>query len=80
MDNTELNKLAEEVDSIVGGNYKTHEVTARNHAKIQSLLVKTNIELIKTIRDLDSKNSKLQNQVKWLSVIAVLASVIALFK
>jgi cytochrome oxidase assembly protein ShyY1 len=80
MEDQQIDKVVAEAEEIAASDYKQHESTARNHAKIQALLVRTNGELIKTIRSLDAKNSKLQYQVRWLSVIATIAAIIALFK
>ncbi len=80
MKDTELSKLVKEAESIVGGNWDSHADTARGHAKIQSLLVATNVELIKTIRELDHKNSRLQKLVFLLSVVATFAAIVALIK
>jgi hypothetical protein len=80
MDNSQIDQTVKEAQEIAGGDYRTHEPTARNHASLQALQIKINGELIKTIRNLDAKNSKLQAAVAWLAVIATLASIIALFK
>ena len=80
MNDQQIEETIAQADAIAASDYKQHESTARNHAKIQALLVRTNCELIKTIRKLDAKNSKLQQQVAWLSVIATVAAIIALFK
>ena len=80
MDRKQLDKLVTETEAIVESNFNSLEVTVRNHATIQSSLVTTNVELIKTIQDLDSKNSKLQKQLFWLSLIATFAAIVALFK
>lgn len=76
----EINRIVEEADTIASGDYKTHEPTARNHAALQALEIKTNAELIRTIRQLDQKNGKLQKLLFWLSVVATVATVIALLK
>lgn len=80
MNNKQIDQTIKEAEAIAASNYSHHEETARNHAKIQSLLVKTNGELIKTIRHLDTKNAKLQRSVAWLSVVATIAAITALFK
>ncbi len=80
LSNTELDTLVQEAQSIAGGDYKTHEPTARNHAKLQALHVRTDAELIKTIRHLDEKNGKLQKLLFWLSVVATVATIVALVK
>jgi hypothetical protein len=80
MDNSQIDQIISQAEAIASGDYKTHEPTARNHAKLQALLVATNGELIKTIRSLDAKNGRLQKQVFLLSIIATIASIIALFK
>lgn len=80
MDQTEIDETVAEAEQIAGGDYRTHEPTARNHAKLQALQIRTNSELIKTIRHLDAKNAKLQKSVAILSVVATLAAIIALFK
>ena len=87
MNDKQLDKLVAETEELVKADYATHEATARNHAKIQSSLVRSTVELIKTIRTLDNKNSRLQHQVAQLTkiatvttVVATAASLIALFK
>jgi hypothetical protein len=80
MNDLEIDQIVAQAETIAGGKYAAHEETAKNHAKIQSLLVRTNGELIKTIRHLDAKNSKLQRQVAILSGVATIAALIALFK
>lgn len=80
MDDSKLNNAIKEANDIAAGNYKEHEPTARNHAKLQALQITINSELIRTIRHLDTKNSKLQKQVAILSIVATAASIIALFK
>jgi hypothetical protein len=69
-----------EADNIAKADYKEPEPTARQHAKLQSLQIKVNAELIKTIRHLDEKNGKLQKLLFWLSVVATVATVVALLK
>lgn len=80
MNNLEIDQTIKAAEAIVGGDYKQHEPTARNHAQLMALQIKINGDLIKTIRNLDAKNSKLQKSVAWLSVVATVASIIALFK
>lgn len=80
LSNEELDKLVQEAQEIAAGDYKEHEPTARNHAKLQALHVRTDAELIKTIRQLDEKNSRLQQLVLWLSVVATVATIVALVK
>lgn len=76
----ELDKLVENARDIAAGNYNSHVETATNHAALQALNVQTNTELIKTIRKLDEKNRKLQQLLFWLSVIATVATIVALLK
>lgn len=80
MDNTEIDQAVQEAEAIAAGNYKKHEPTARNHAKLQALEIKINSELIKTIRGLDAKNTRLQKSVVLLSIVATMSAVVALFK
>lgn len=83
MKQTELNEIESVVDEakqIAEGDY-THSVsTATNHARLQALQIKMNSELIKTIRHLDRKNSVLQKFIAVLSVVATIATVVALLK
>ncbi len=76
----QIDKIVKKAEEIVKGDYNTHEPTAKNHAALQALNIKVNGELIKTIRALDEKNSKLQKSVLLLSVIATISALIALFK
>lgn len=76
----QIDRIVKKAEEIVGGDYNTHEPTAKNHAALQALNIKVNGELIKTIRALDEKNSKLQKSVLLLSVIATVSALIALFK
>jgi hypothetical protein len=78
--NQEIDKIVEQARKIAGGNYKKAESTATNHANLQALQIKINAELIKTIRQLDEKNEKLQKLIFWLSVIATVATFVALLK
>lgn len=78
--NGEIDKIVKQATEIAAGDYKTHEPTAQNHAALQALQIKINVELIKTIRELDAKNEKLQKFVFWLSVVATIATVVALLK
>ena len=80
VNNSQLDQLVKKSEEIVHGNYETHEPTAKNHAALQALEIKVTSELIKTIRILDEKNSKLQNTVLWLSIVATVSALIALFK
>ena len=80
LSNAELERLAGEAEHIAAGDYRTHEPTARNHAKLQALQIKINGELIKTIRQLDDKNGKIQKLLVVLSIVATLSTVIALLK
>jgi len=80
MDSNQLDKIVKEAEKIAGGDYATHEPTARNHAKLQALQIKVNSELIKTIRILDDKNSKLQVMIAVMTVFVAAAAIIALFK
>jgi hypothetical protein len=80
MNNSELDRIVKEAEKIAASDYTEHEPTARNHANLQKLQIRVNSELIKTIRNLDAKNSKLQFMVALLSVVATVAAVIALFK
>lgn len=76
----EIDKIVAQAEGIAAGDYRTHEPTARNHAALQALEIKTNAELIKTIRQLDQKNEKLQKLLFWLSVLATVATIVALLK
>lgn len=78
--NQEIDLIVNKAETIASGDYKTHEPTARNHAALQSLEIKTTAELIKTIRRLDEKNERLQRLLFWLSVIATVATIVALLK
>lgn len=80
MNDKEIDETVAEAEKIAASDYKEHEPTARNHAKLQALQIKTNNELIRTIRNLDAKNSKLQKSVAILSVVATAAAIIALFR
>lgn len=80
VNNHEIDQLVKKAEEIVKGDYNTHEPTAKNHAALQALEIKVTGELIKTIRVLDEKNSKLQKTVLWLSIIATISALIALFK
>lgn len=80
VNNREIDQLVKKAEEIVKGNYDTHEPTAKNHAALQGLEIKVSGELIKTIRALDEKNTKLQKTVLWLSIIATISALIALFK
>ncbi len=80
VDNDQIDELVKKAEEIVKGDYNTHEPTAKNHAALQALEIKVTGELIKTIRVLDEKNSKLQKTVLWLSIIATISALIALFK
>jgi hypothetical protein len=80
MDDIQLAQTIQEAEAIAEGNYKQAESTARNHAKLAALQIKVNGDLIKTIRHLDAKNARLQKYVAFLSVVATLAAIIALFK
>jgi hypothetical protein len=80
LSNKAIDELIQEAHDIAGGDYKNHEATARNHAALQSRIIQVNGELIKTIRQLDAKNSSLQKIVAWLALVATVASVIALAK
>lgn len=80
LNNDELDKLVGEAQDIAQADYSSHEPTARNHAALQSRLVMVNAELIKTIRHLDEKNGKLQRLLFWLSVVATVATLVALLK
>jgi len=80
MDNHQLDKIIKDAQQIAEGDYRTHEPTARNHAKLQALQIKVNSELIKTIRILDDKNSRLQKMIAVLSVVLAAAAIVALFK
>lgn len=80
MDDKAINETVAEAEKIAASDYKAHEPTARNHAKLQALQIRTNSELIRTIRNLDAKNSKLQKSVAILSVVATAAAIIALFR
>jgi hypothetical protein len=75
-----IDKLVEEAKKIAAGDYSAAELTARNHATLQSLQISVNGELIKTIRHLDRKNSVLQRFIAVLSIIATIATFVALFK
>ena len=76
--NDEINAVVNEAKEIAAGDYRTHEPTARNHAALQALQIKVNSELIKTIRNLDRKNATLQKFIAVLSVIATVATIVAL--
>jgi hypothetical protein len=80
VNNDQIDQLVKKAEQIVRGNYDTHEPTAKNHAALQGLEIKVTGELIKTIRALDAKNSKLQKTVLWLSIVATVSALIALFK
>jgi len=75
-----INNIVKKSQTIANGDYKTHEPTARNHAALQALQIKINAELIKTIRNLDQKNEKLQRFIFLLTIVATLATVVALAK
>jgi hypothetical protein len=76
----EIDKVIKQAQAIAAGDFATHEPTARNHAALQALQIKTNGELIKTIRSLDAKNAKLQKLLFWLSVVATFSAIVALLK
>jgi NTP pyrophosphatase (non-canonical NTP hydrolase) len=78
--NNELDELVKDAQDIAAGDYAAHEPTARNHAALQARLVMVNAELIKTIRHLDEKNGKLQKLLFWLSAVATVATLVALFR
>jgi hypothetical protein len=78
--NQDIEADVEEAAAIAKGNYERAESTARNHASLQALQIKVNAELIKTIRHLDEKNERLQKLIFWLSVIATIATIVALYK
>lgn len=80
VDDDQIDELVKKAEQIVRGKYDTHEPTAKNHAALQGLEIKVTGELIKTIRALDAKNSRLQRTVLWLSVVATFAALVALFK
>jgi 16S rRNA C1402 N4-methylase RsmH len=80
MNEDTIDGAVKEAEAIANADYAKHEPTARNHAKLQAIQIRVNGELIKTIRNLDAKNERLQKQVALLSVVATLASIIALFK
>jgi hypothetical protein len=81
LSNSNIDKLIEEARQIASsGDYRSHEPTARNHAALQAKIIEVNGELIKTIRKLDEKNSKLQILVFWLAVVSTFAGLVALFK
>lgn len=80
LSNEELDKLVKKAEKIATGDYRSHIDTATNHAALQSLHVKTDAELIKTIHQLDEKNGKLQKLLFWLFVIATVATIVALLK
>jgi hypothetical protein len=81
LSNSELDNWANKAQEIAEkGHYTDSTSTAKNHATLQSLIVLSNAELIKTIRHLDEKNGKLQKLLFWLSVIATIATVTALLK
>ncbi len=76
----DIYRVINEAQAIAKGNYKQAESTARNHASLQALQIRVNAELIKTIRHLDEKNEKLQKLLFWLSLVATLATIVALIK
>ena len=80
LSNTVIDRIVSEAQEIAVGDYKEHEPTARNHAALQAKIIEVNGELIKTIRQLDAKNSKLQLYLAWLALVATAASLIALLK
>lgn len=80
VNNAQIDRLVKKAEQIVKGKYDTHEPTAKNHAALQGIEIKVTGELIKTIRALDEKNSKLQKTVLWLSFVATISALIALFK
>ena len=80
VDNNQIDRLVDNAQVIARGDYQTHEPTAKNHAALQALEIKVTGELIKTIRSLDEKNSKLQKTVLLLSIVAAVSALIALFK
>ena len=80
LSSTAIDQIVVEAQKIAAGDYKEHEPTARNHAALQAKIIEVNGELIKTIRLLDAKNSKLQLYLAWLALVATAASLIALLK
>lgn len=76
----EIEGVVASAKMIAEGDYSHSVSTATNHAKLQALQIKMNSELIKTIRHLDRKNSMLQKFIAVLSVVATVATVVALLK
>lgn len=77
---SEIDSTVAEAKKLAEGDYSHSVSTATNHAKLQALQIKMNSELIKTIRHLDRKNSVLQKFIAVLSVVATIATVVALLK
>jgi hypothetical protein len=76
----QIEAIVRQAQEIAAGDYTEAETTARNHAALQAKIIQINGELMKTIRHLDSKNSTLQKFVAWLSLVATVATVVALLK
>lgn len=61
LDTQDIDKVVAQAQEIAGGRYDKAEITAKQHATLQSLQIKINAELIKTIRHLDKKMVSYRN-------------------
>jgi hypothetical protein len=87
MENNNLENIIKDIDDIINNNLKGNDHYFYNLAKVNKQVALISVELIKTIKDLDNQNSKLEKtniKLQWtmavLTVVTIILTLVTLFK